>query len=221
MRGAPIVNPSTRGGGPVAASTIAFPSRPSARKLFVKSTGAGGPFIRHSPDSGADEGHGPAFGPPAQQMSPRTDAVASESRGLPALPHLFATTMSGRVRFRGSPPENSQTLNTFETAMMDKKSAIATRDELIRNPGVRRPPAPSARSPPGASRGSPLGCRSAPRTGNDRSPVMSALVRAAASLSDESRCMTGYVSGLVPRFKQPHACPLELRGEAWSLGSGC
>src|SRR5215831_13004312 len=26
MRGAPIVNPSTRGGGPVAASTIAFPS---------------------------------------------------------------------------------------------------------------------------------------------------------------------------------------------------
>ena len=35
---------STRGGGPVAASTIAFPSRPSARKLFVKSTGAGGLF---------------------------------------------------------------------------------------------------------------------------------------------------------------------------------
>jgi hypothetical protein len=79
------------------------------------------------------------FGPPAQQMSPRTDAVASESRGSPTLSHPFATTMSGRVRFRGSPPENSQTRNTFETAMMDTKSAIATRDELIRNPGMRRP----------------------------------------------------------------------------------
>jgi len=37
---------------------------------------------RHSPDSGTDQGHGLAFGPQAQQMSPRTAALASEIRGL-------------------------------------------------------------------------------------------------------------------------------------------
>jgi len=42
---------------------------------------------RHSPDSGTDQGHGLAFGPQAQQMSPRTAAGERNPRivGLAAL----------------------------------------------------------------------------------------------------------------------------------------